>query len=71
MHYFYSEILNLAQPTPAGNKKASITLNAGDTADSVVSNHWDLQGPGTVDYYIDPTGVTITYSPTVARKYLT
>jgi hypothetical protein len=69
MHYTYRDIIAIAQPTPAGNRKTTITLDHGDIAESCVSNIWDLTGPGTVDYYIDPAGITVTPSPTVSRLY--
>lgn len=69
-HYTAAEIEETSINIGNNYKVATIILDEGDTAESMLSDKWNFGGPGEVQYIIHPTGWSIQPSATVYKHYL-
>lgn len=70
MHYDLGLIMAEAEDLGEGHRKAVVNLKKGDTAASALSEKWVFAGPGTVTYWMHPSGWDIEPSETVKRQYV-
>jgi hypothetical protein len=70
IHYSHADIEAAAVGIGSGYRVAKLTLQVGDTAESMLSDKWCFGGPGTVEYLIHATGWSVSPSDTVFKHWL-
>jgi hypothetical protein len=69
-HYTHADIEAVAVEIGNNYRVATISLLAGDTAESMLSDKWNFGGPGKVEYLIHPTGWSVSPESTVYKHWL-